>query len=43
MFAVVKDTIEGIKILEKNALLGKDQASFVDPNRTFRKGKEVIE
>lgn len=43
MFAVVKDPIEGIKILEKNALLGKNQGSFIDPNRTFRKGKEMIE
>lgn len=40
MFAVVKDTIEGLKILEKNALLGKDQGSFIEPNRTSRKGKK---
>ena len=41
MFAVVRDTIEGLKILEKNELLGKDQASFVEPNRTSRKGKKI--
>lgn len=40
MFAVVRDTREGIKILENNALLGKHQASFRKPNETSRKGKK---